>query len=98
MMRFWREEYARPERRGFGTATSVVVHGGLILLAVLATNPPPGLVSLWDLANRVYYLAPTPKVTTSDGSAAQMKYVESAPIGSGSGFAKSDAPTPGRIT
>jgi hypothetical protein len=92
MMRFWREEYGRPERRGPGTAMSVVVHGGLIFLAVLATNPPAGLVSLWDVANRVFYLAPTPRLPPSDGSVGALKYVDDAPTGTGSGFGQSKAP------
>jgi hypothetical protein len=93
MMRFWRDEYSRPERRGPGTATSVVVHCVLILLAVLATNPPPGLESLWQLANRVYYLPPPPRVTSSDAQTAQLKYAEVAPTGLGAGFLKSSIPT-----
>lgn len=93
MMRLWREDYSRPVRRGPSTAKSVAVHGGLIFLAVLATNPPPGLVSLWELANRVYYLAPPQRTATSDESAERMKYVEAGPIGLGSGFARSTLPT-----
>ena len=93
MMRLWREEYSRPIRRGPSTAMSVVVHCGLIFLAVLATNPPPGLVSLWELANRVYYLAPPARTAASDESAEHVQYVDSAPVGLGSGFARSLVPT-----
>jgi hypothetical protein len=86
MMRLWREEYSRPIHRGPSTAMSVVVHCGLIFLAVLATNPPPGLVSLWELANRVYYLAPTPRAVTAEESKERLQYVDGGPVGSGSGF------------
>jgi hypothetical protein len=65
---------------------SVVVHCGLIFLAVLATNPPPGLVSLWELANRVYYLAPTPRTVTAEESTQGLEYVDGGPVGQGSGF------------
>lgn len=65
---------------------SVVVHCGLIFLAVLATNPPPGLVSLWELANRVYYLAPTPRAVTAEESTQRLQYVDGGPVGLGSGF------------
>jgi Gram-negative bacterial TonB protein C-terminal len=93
MMRFWREEYLRPVRRGPSTVTSVVVHFGLIFLAVLATNPPPGLVSLWEMANRVYYLAPPARTATTEESAERMQYVDAAPVGLGSGFERSKVPT-----
>ncbi|HEY6218571.1 MAG TPA: energy transducer TonB [Gemmatimonadaceae bacterium] len=92
MMRFWREEYSRPERRGPSTAMSVMVHVVLILLAVLATNPPPGLESLWNLANRVYYLPPPSQVSPSPEQTAQLKYAEIAPTGLGAGFARSPVP------
>lgn len=93
MMRLWREEYSRPERRGPSTATSVVVHCGLIFFAVLATNPPPGLVSLWELANRVYYLAPPTRTAAAEESAERMRYADAAPVGLGSGFERSLVPT-----
>ncbi len=86
MMRLWREEYSRPVRRGPSTATSIVVHGALILFAVVATNPPAELVSLWELANRVYYVAPPPRSATTDESSPRMRYVDEAPVGPGSGF------------
>lgn len=86
MMRLWREEYSRPIRRGPSTAMSVVVHGALIFLAVLATNPPPGLVSLWELANRVYYLVPPTRTATAEESKERLQYVDAGPVGSGSGF------------
>ena len=93
MMRLWREEYTRPVRRGPSTAMSVVVHGTLIVLAVIATNPPPSLMSLWELANRIYYIAPPSRIAASDAGIAQLKYAEFAPIGPGSGFARSPVPT-----
>jgi len=93
MMRFLKEEYVRPVRRGPSTAASLLVHCGLIILAVLATNPPPGLVSLWELANRVYYLAPPARAAASDESAGHLQYAVGAPTGPGSGFARSPTPT-----
>src|SRR3954468_13792117 len=93
MMRFWRDEYARPERRGPSTMMSIVVHGVLILLAVLATNPPPGLESLWQLANRVYYLPPPVRLAAGVNQTAQLQYSEISPVGSGAGFARSPIPT-----
>src|SRR3954469_8583889 len=93
MMRFWRDEYSRPERRGPSTMMSIVVHGVLILLAVLATNPPPGLESLWQLANRVYYLPPPVRTTSSVDQVAQLQYSEISPTGIGAGFARSPFPT-----
>src|ERR1051326_5347123 len=92
MMRFWRDEYSRTERRAPGTITSIGVHCVLILLAVLATNPPPGLESLWNLANRVYYLPPPSQVSPSPEQTAQLKYAEIAPTGLGAGFARSPVP------
>src|SRR3978361_89973 len=92
MMRLWREEYTRPIRRGPSTAMSIAVHGTLIMLAVIATNPPAGLVSLWDLANRLYYVAPPPRTQAADASVGQLKYAEFAPVGSGSGFARFQGP------
>jgi protein TonB len=89
MMRFWREEYARPDERAAGTVTSVVVHAALISIAVFATNPPAGFVQgLYTLANKVIYVAPPSKVPGSEGSKEQLKFVDAAPIGEGSGFAR----------
>src|SRR4051812_14580435 len=93
MMRFWRDEYARPERRGPSTMMSIAVHGILILLAVLATNPPPGLESLWQLANRIYYMPPPVRITASDDQVAKLQYSDIAPTGLGAGFARSPLPT-----
>jgi len=93
MMRFWRDEYSRPERRGPSTMMSVGVHAVLILLAVLATNPPPGLESLWQLANRVYYMPPPPRIAAGIDQIAQLQYAEIAPTGAGAGFARSPIPT-----
>jgi TonB family protein len=89
MMRFWREEYSRPDRRAAGTVTSVVVHAALITLAVVATNPPEGFVQgMYTLANKVIYIAPPPKDPPSEASKEQLKFVDAAPVGEGSGFAK----------
>jgi TonB family protein len=79
MMRLWREEYSRPVRRGPSTAMSVVVHGALIFLAVVATNAPAGLVSLFNLANRVYYIPPPNRSPSSEASVAKLKYEEGGP-------------------
>lgn len=88
MMKLWREDYTRPERKAAGTAMSIAVHAALITLAVIATNPPEGFVSgLYQLANKVIYIAPPPKVPSSDASTAQLKYVDASPEGEGSGFA-----------
>lgn len=93
MMRLWREEYTRPDRRAAGTATSVAVHVALITLAVIATNPPEGLVnSLYTLANKVVYVAPPPRVPNTAGSREQLKYIESAPLGDGAGFLRAPLP------
>jgi TonB family protein len=75
---------------------SVVVHCALIFLAVLATNPPAGLVSLWELANRVYYLAPPPRTTNTEESKQHLQYADAAPVGSGSGFERALAGEPTR--
>lgn len=93
MMRFWREEYSRHERRAPSTMMSVGVHCVLILLAVLATNPPPGLESLWQLANRVYYMPPPIRLAASPDQVPQLKYSEIAPVGAGAGFARSPIPS-----
>jgi hypothetical protein len=89
MMKLWREEYGRPEQRAAGSVTSIVVHAALITLAVMSTNPPEGFVQgLYTLANKVIYIAPPSRTPPSEGSKAQVKYVEAAPVGEGSGFAK----------
>jgi Gram-negative bacterial TonB protein C-terminal len=75
---------------------SVVVHCGLIFFAVLATSQPSGLVSLWELANRVYYVAPPTRTVTADESAQRMRYVDAAPVGLGSGFERALAGEPTR--
>ena len=95
LMRYWKEEYARPIHRGPSTAMSVVVHGGLIVLAVIATNPPDGLVqSLYELANRVVYVAPPPRMASTEGSIKRLQFVDAGPIGLGSGFARAPLPGP----
>jgi TonB family protein len=89
MLKWWREEYDRPEQRAVGSVMSVVVHAGLITLAVMATNPPEGFVQgLYTLANKVIYVAPPPRVPPTEGSTEQLKYVDAAPVGDGSGFAR----------
>ena len=89
MMKVWREEYTRPDQRAAGTVTSVVVHAALITLAVIATNPPPGFVQgLFTLANKVIYVAPPARLPATAGSQAAVKYVDAAPVGEGSGFAR----------
>jgi TonB family protein len=93
MMRLWREEYSRPQRRGPSTAMSVVVHVVLITLAVIATKAPEGLVSLFDLVNRVYYVAPPHRTVPTTESVEQLKYEAASPVGDGSGFARSQTPT-----
>ena len=89
MMKLWREDHARPEQRAAGSVMSVVVHAALITLAVIATNPPEGFVQgLYSLANKVVYVAPPARLPANEGSKAQLKYVDAAPIGEGSGFAR----------
>jgi TonB family protein len=88
-MRFWREEYSRPPQRAAGTVTSVVVHAAVITFAVVATNPPEGFVQgISSLANKVIYVAPPSRLPASEGSKAHLKYVDAAPEGDGSGFAR----------
>lgn len=88
MMRLWKEEYTRPERRTGGTAASIAVHAVLITLAVIATNPPEGFVkSIYGLANKVIYVAPPPRIPRTEGSRQQLKYEEEAPVGEGAGAA-----------
>ena len=97
LMRYWKEEYVRPIHRGPSTAMSVVVHSGLIVLAVIATNPPDGLVqSLYELANRVVYVAPPPRMASTDGNLKRLQFVDAGPIGLGSGFARAPLPGPER--
>jgi outer membrane biosynthesis protein TonB len=89
MMKLWREEYTRPDQRAAGTAMSIVVHAAVITLAVLATNPPEGFVQgLYQLANKVIYVAPPAKAPATEGSKEQLKYEEGAPEGEGTGFAR----------
>jgi TonB family protein len=89
MLKLYREEYTRPDRRAGGTLTSVAVHAALITLAVLATNPPEGFVQgLYSLANKVVYIAPPARLPSTEGSTAQLKFVDAAPVGDGSGFAR----------
>jgi hypothetical protein len=92
MMRLWREEYSRRVHRGPSTAMSIAVHGALIFFAVITTKAPAGLASLWELANRVYYLPPPNRVATADASVGQLKYEDVSPVGIGSGFARSSTP------
>jgi TonB family protein len=88
-MKLWREEFTRPDERAAGTVTSVAVHVALITLAVLATNPPEGFVQgLYTLANRVIYIAPPPRLPGTQGSTEQLKFVDAAPVGDGSGFSR----------
>jgi len=99
MMRLWKEEYTRPDRRALGTVTSVAVHAVLITLAVLATNPPEGFVSaLNSLANRVIYVAPPPRMPSTEASQEQIKYVAAAPIAEGAGLERASptGPEPGK--
>lgn len=87
MLKLYREDFDRPERKVAGTVMSVVVHAALITLAVIATNPPEGFVSgLYKLANKVIYVAPPAKTPSSEGSTEQLKYFDAAPVGEGSGF------------
>lgn len=89
MLKFWREEYTRTEQRAAGSVMSVIVHAALITLAVMATNPPEGFVQgLYTLANKVIYVAPPPRLPPSEASKEQVKYVDAAPVGEGSGFAR----------
>jgi hypothetical protein len=89
MMKFWREEYTRPPRRAAGTVTSIVVHAAIITFAVVATNPPEGFVQgLYTLANKVVYVAPPSRMPSTEGSTEQLKFVDVAPVGEGSGFAR----------
>src|SRR5207237_1245049 len=89
MLKLWREEYIRPDQRAAGTLTSVAVHAAIITFAVLATNPPEGFVrGLYTLANKVVYVAPPSRVPNTDGSSKQLKFVDAAPVGEGSGFAR----------
>jgi len=89
MMKLWREEYTRPDQRAAGTLTSVVVHAAVIAFAVVSTNPPEGFVQgLYTLANKVVYVAPPARVPSSEGSKEQLKFVDQAPVGDGSGFAR----------
>jgi TonB family protein len=89
MMRILRHDFERPERSVAGTATSVAVHVALITVAVVATNPPEGLMnSLYTLANRVVYVAPPPRIPSMEGSRQQLKYFEGAPLGEGAGAAR----------
>jgi TonB family protein len=89
MLRLWQEEFTRPDQRAAGTLTSVAVHAALITLAVFATNPPEGFVQgLFTLANRVIYIAPPPRLPSTQGSREQLKFVDAAPVGDGSGFAR----------
>jgi TonB family protein len=89
MMRMWKEEYTRPEKMSGGTAASIAVHAALITLAVIATNPPEGLMhSLYTLANKVVYVAPPPRIPSSEASREQLKYVDGAAVGDGAGFAR----------
>ncbi|HET9425120.1 MAG TPA: TonB family protein [Gemmatimonadaceae bacterium] len=93
MMRLWKEEYSRPQRPTVGTALSIVVHAVLITLAVIATNPPEGFVSaLNSLANKVIYVAPPPRIPSTEASLEKLEYVEAAPIGDGAGFPKGSEP------
>src|SRR4051812_40242139 len=94
MMRLWKEEYTRPTKRGGSVAMSVVVHSALIVVAVIATNPPQGMVSsLYELANRVIYVAPPVREPPRPGTEERLKYTEGSPIGSGAGFARSAMPS-----
>jgi TonB family protein len=71
----------------------VTVHAVLITMAVIATNPPDGLVTgLYSLANKVIYLAPPVRVPHSEGSVQQLKYTEAAPVGEGAGVAPANKP------
>ena len=89
MMKLYREEYTRTDRSTGGTLTSLAVHVALITLAVIATNPPEGFVQgLYTLANKVIYVAPPARVPNTEGSAPQLKFVDAAPVGEGSGFAR----------
>lgn len=95
MLKLYREAYTRHDRRSDagGTALSIVVHATLISLAVVATNPPEGFVQgFYQLANKVIYVAPPPKVPSSEGSKEQLKYFEEAPVGDGSGQASAQVP------
>src|SRR6476619_2075304 len=87
MMRHWHEEHPQPVQRAAGTLTSVAVHAAIITVAVMATNPPEGFVQgLYQLANKVVYVAPPPKVPSTEGSKQQLKYEDAAPVGEGAGF------------
>ena len=87
MLRHWHQDRPQPGQRAAGTLTSVAVHAALITLAVVMTNPPDGFVQgLYQLANKVVYVAPPPKVPNTEGSKQQLKYEDAAPVGEGTGF------------
>jgi hypothetical protein len=89
MMRLWRESYTKPAAflllgsAGF----SVVVHMGLISMAVLRTQPPAELPSD-GLANRVYYIPPPDRVRSLLPAGETIHYVAIAPSGIGLGLGK----------
>lgn len=104
-IRLLQEDLSESGRResGMGVGMSVVVHAVLITMAVIATNPPDGLVTgLYSLANKVIYLAPPVRIPHAEGRVQKLKYVDAAPAADGAGFAHATLPVaepvdPGRL-
>src|SRR4051812_17790653 len=95
-IRLLQEDLGRPERRegGMGVGMSIVVHAVLIAVAVVATNPPDGLVTgLYSLANKVVYLAPPVRIPHAEARVQQLKYVDAAPAADGAGLARAIQPS-----
>jgi protein TonB len=87
MMRLWVESYARSTPVSSSAVISVVTHALLIGAAVASTSRPADVDGDW-IENRVYYLPPPNRMPSQEGSRETVKYIELAPEGVGSGFAK----------
>jgi hypothetical protein len=66
-------------------ALSVVVHGALILSAVIGTRPPASMATN-GLANRIFYIPPPNRPPTASGGHATVHYITLAQgLGAGPG-------------
>jgi hypothetical protein len=83
----------RPPVAGAG-ALSVVVHGAMIVAAVVATLPPSSMLE-GGLANRIFYIPPPDRPRSPAGGASTVQYITLAKgLGAGPGPSTTDARRP----
>jgi len=94
MMRLWMVSYTRRPPVASAGALSVVVHGAMIVAAVVATRPPSSMLES-GLANRIFYIPPPDRPRSPAGGASTVHYITLAKgLGAGPGPSTTDARRP----